>query len=1064
MTTEQDRSETSTVRVLCVDDDRDQLASLTEQLEGAGSFDVVTETTVEAGLSRVRAGEIDCVVSEFDLPEADGLAFLTAVRDHDPGVPFVLRTDAGDEAVAAAAISAGVTDYVRKDADGRGETLADRVADAVERSWGDAGSDGTAARRRETFGRITDSFLSIDDEWRITDVNERGAAFLGSSVGELLGTDLRELPPSGAARFHEKYAEAFRTQEPVSFEAESLTQPGRWIDIRAYPAADGLSIYWSDITTVRRREQLLADLCEGARDLLSIGDGDSVCARAVELVESMLGFEAACLHRRDEREAAGGEPSAPRGRTPAASTPGGGERLSAEATHAVFEATADHDEPLVVESSAEGATVASVPAGVVDPGLYLPVGDDRLLVAWDPGGGFEEFDVYCFQLLSTAVEIALTRTRRERALAANRNAIRALHGSAMEFQACERTEEVLDVAIRTARDVVSFDRCLFARHDEGTLERVAQSGELPTTDRRLPVTAGSSGRAYRTGESVVVDDARQDDDVNQPCPFPSLLTVPLGDWGVFQAVAEEPGAFDPEDRELAELLVMHVRAALARVRSDEALRRERDLLAAFFESSGEPVVRVRFEGGVPCVDRVNPAFERVFGVDADEIRDEPLDDHIVPPHDREAARSINEESRTGEPVEAEICRVAVDGPREFLFRSVPFRGDDGSRMAYGIYVDITARKRRERELERYRTIVESTGDPVYTLDDEGYITYVNEALESMTGYDAEALVGEHMRLLVPDEDVETSEALIRDLLGDPDRTNDTVELDIVRADGSRVRCENHIALLPFEEEFQGTAGAIRDITERKARKSELEAQNDRLDKFASVVSHDLRNPLQIAQGHLELAADRLDGEDESLDRVHDALERMDALVADVLALAREGESVSEPAFVSLADTVRLAWSSVDTAGARLVVETDATVLADAERLQRLLENLIRNSVEHGSTSPHSQTREDSVEHGSAGSRSEAEDREVTVRVGTLGSDGSDGAEGFFVADDGPGIPPDERERVFEAGYSTSDDGTGFGLDIVRSIASAHGWTVGVTTSDHGGARFEFRLPPDALSV
>jgi PAS domain S-box-containing protein len=218
---------------------------------------------------------------------------------------------------------------------------------------------------------------------------------------------------------------------------------------------------------------------------------------------------------------------------------------------------------------------------------------------------------------------------------------------------------VLDVAIRTARDVVSFDRCLFARHDDGTLERVAQSGELPTTDRRLPVTTGTVGRAYRTGESVVVDDARQDDEVNQPCPFPSLLTVPLGDWGVFQAVAEEPGAFDPEDRELAELLAMHVRAALARVRSDETLRRERDLLAAFFESSGEPVVRVRFEGGVPCVDRVNPAFERVFGVDADEIRDDPLDDHIVPPHDRDAARSINEESRTGEPVEAEVRSAAM---------------------------------------------------------------------------------------------------------------------------------------------------------------------------------------------------------------------------------------------------------------------------------------------------------------------------------------------------------------------------------------------------------------------
>jgi PAS domain S-box-containing protein len=363
----------------------------------------------------------------------------------------------------------------------------------------------------------------------------------------------------------------------------------------------------------------------------------------------------------------------------------------------------------------------------------------------------------------------------------------------------------------------------------------------------------------------------------------------------------------------------------------------------------------------------------------------------------------------------------------------------------------------EDELERYRTIVESTGDPVYTLDAEGRITYANEALESMTGYDVDTLVGEHMSLLVPDADVTASEELIRDLLRDPERTNDTVELDIVCADGSRVRCENHIALLPYDDTFQGTAGAIRDITARRERKRELEAQNERLDRFASVVSHDLRNPLNLAKGHLELARERV-GEDESLAQVGEALDRMDSLVADVLALAREGESVSDPERVPLADTALMAWASVETPAARLDIDTDATVMADRERLRRLFENLFRNSVEHGSTGSRVDADDDTDADGAA-----AAGDELTVRVGTLGN-GCDDAQGFFVEDDGRGIPPDDRELVFEAGYSTSTEGTGFGLDIVRSISSAHGWEVALGDGDLGGARFEFHLPDGSLSV
>jgi len=215
-------------------------------------------------------------------------------------------------------------------------------------------------------------------------------------------------------------------------------------------------------------------------------------------------------------------------------------------------------------------------------------------------------------------------------------------------------------------------------------------------------------------------------------------------------------------------------------------------------------------------------------------------------------------------------------------------------------------------------------------------------------------------------------------------------------------------------------------TERRLRErtEELERQNQRLEEFATIVSHDLRAPLNVAEGRLELA--RTDCDSDHLDDVGDALDRMDTLIEDTLTLAREGQMVTERESVEVADIVDRCWERVASPNADLSIDDEFAVCADPDRLQQVFENLYRNAVEHGSTDT------------AAG---------VSVRVGEL-------ADGFYVADDGPGVPEDEREDVFERGYTTSDDGTGFGLAIVHEIASAHGWDVAVTDSEDGGARFE----------
>ncbi|MFU1779878.1 ATP-binding protein [Haloarcula japonica] len=232
-----------------------------------------------------------------------------------------------------------------------------------------------------------------------------------------------------------------------------------------------------------------------------------------------------------------------------------------------------------------------------------------------------------------------------------------------------------------------------------------------------------------------------------------------------------------------------------------------------------------------------------------------------------------------------------------------------------------------------------------------------------------------------------------------------------------------------------------DITDRKRQERELQRQRDRLDEFASVASHDLRNPLTVAEGHLELAIEECDSP--RLAEVANAHDRMRSLIDDLLALARDGRPINGLEPVSLSAVVDACWDTVETADATLVIDTDQTVRADEMRLKQLFENLIRNAVEHGSATSPSLSQGDAVERG---------ERAVTVTVGDI--DDPD-RRGFYVADDGPGIPPEDREAVVDTGYTTVETGTGFGLAIVRQVADAHDWDLRVTAGEGGGARFEF---------
>jgi PAS domain S-box-containing protein len=355
----------------------------------------------------------------------------------------------------------------------------------------------------------------------------------------------------------------------------------------------------------------------------------------------------------------------------------------------------------------------------------------------------------------------------------------------------------------------------------------------------------------------------------------------------------------------------------------------------------------------------------------------------------------------------------------------------------------TARSMDDQQ-RRFRKLVEYSSDVVSIVDANGVFTYLSPAAAHVFGYDPNDLVGEvGFEYLHPD-DVEYTVETFFEAIADPSY-RPTITFRFAHPEKGWVVLENTGRNLLEDPVIEGFVINSHDVTERVAHVAELERQRDRLAEFASVVSHDLRNPLSVASGNLSLVQET--GDTAHTVHVRLALERMESIIDDLLTLAQEGESISALTAVSLPEVAEAAWQSVDTEAARLSVDSTLVVRADDGRLQQLLENLFSNAVAYAGSTAH-------------------------VRVFDLSEDGCpthgqrEGAavHGFAVADDGPGIPPADRDRVLDYGVSSNPDRTGFGLAIVRRVAEAHGWTVSVTDAPTGGAMFAFtdvRTPPSA---
>ena len=1036
------------IRVLHVEDDpafADLASTMLDREHPAISVESVG--SADAGLEVLAEGEIDCVVSDFDMPETDGLEFLDLVRERHGDIPFVLFTGKGSEEIASEAISAGVTDYIQKGSGREGYTmLANRIENAVERHRTEAALR-EERRRFELIGRASaDAFWDWDlrtGKVERSEGYERIFGFDEEEIGDDLEWWLQQVHPDHRERVRRATMDAVEgDDDTLEVDYRVRAGDGTYKDAfaRAHvvrdEAGEAVRVVGSvtDVSDLKRREREL-DRVRSRLELVLEGTETGVWEWDPETgevvwdrtVERLFGVE-----------------------------PGG------------FEGTYDafidrvHDDDLerveaAIERSLESGERYDVEFRIRRDGGI------RWLRAKGvpPGSGDEQVDRFVGLITDVT-----GRKDRERELEQYETIMETLPDGVFLLD----EDGVIEGGNEAASTMLGFER-----------------EELVDTPFLDLVEAGivSSSVMDRYGEAVRTLLSSETDD--RQAEFEYDVNID-GEERVFETRL----ALRPHDEEFRGTIGI-VQDVTRRKEREERLRRSERRFEAVFDDPSAFIGLLEPDGTMIIANETALSFA---GVELDDVAgryflETPWWDDESPEKLDEMATSI-ERAAAGEFVRYDATHTGVDG------ETISVEGNvrpvtDGAGSVVSLLVegwDVTDRLEHERMIERLH---ETTRELVLAEDAGGVAEVVVAAATEILDFPSTVVRFREGDELVPAAVSEDTEQLVGDrpayALGEgmPGRALETGEPQLVQG-LEEVDAENYpetyrsSLYLPigeygtlsigsadpdaFDESdvalakvLVNNAAVVMDRLEGeqmlRRRERALTRQNERLDRFAKIVSHDLRNPLNVAQGGVDLVEE--DCESEHVGMVRSALVRMDDIIDDALSLARQGETVVDPDPVPFDRAVAAAWETIDAADATLDVGDGLGVSrADESRLQQLLENLFRNAVEHGSAGSRRDADGDGKDDGSG----------VTVSVGCMG-DGRNPA-GFYVEDDGPGIPEADREDVFEFGWSRGDGGTGFGLAIVEEIADAHGWTIAATESESGGARFEVTgvepagdQPPDA---
>lgn len=469
-----------------------------------------------------------------------------------------------------------------------------------------------------------------------------------------------------------------------------------------------------------------------------------------------------------------------------------------------------------------------------------------------------------------------------------------------------------------------------------------------------------------------------------------------------------------------DVLANRVLEAVQSQQRKEVARQAVDHYTALVETSHLPVYHYDEAGRIRYA---NEAAVELFGEESVEslVGEEMFDYH--PPEHREKVRSRLERLRTGDQVSPTELRFSTGGSTQVAKVSCAPTAFDDDAVGQTIAHDVTELQESERELAQLREIITEEFKSVdaglwkHRIDDDRITRY---GVSSLLGVEPDRLSGgfdsfvEHVH---PDDREMLREAYV----GASERGESfSVRFRVERADEVRYLEDRGHPVTDEEGRVTQVIGLLVDVTDNEHRKRQLERQREQFESIATTLSHDFQGPLQTLKGRLELARHTGDPR-EQVDEARSITARLEELVDGLARTVRAGKPVTDVDPVAVGAVATAAAHARSFPRENLTVETDLTVEANRDALQRLFENLLGNALEHGGDG-------------------------VSVEIGRL-------PEGFYVEDDGGGFPEAVEDSLFEFGTTTAADGTGVGLASVKRIAGSHGWEIEAVDGDRG-ARFE----------